>query len=172
MEKCFNWPSNSPSATQKIPRLPEPWLPFLKNSPVKFKFYSIQVVPCIECLANTLYKRIRETFQEHLLLFYYFLFFLVGRDWVHLALRTLFGLLYQPQMIDEGGDCGTIGGMRIGRGNRNTRRKPTPVPLCPPQIPHDLTRARTRAAAVGSRWLTTWAIARTKEQWFLCVPTA
>jgi hypothetical protein len=29
------------------------------------------------------------------------------------------------------GDDGEIGGM-IGRGNRNTRRKPAPVPLCPP----------------------------------------
>jgi hypothetical protein len=28
--------------------------------------------------------------------------------------------------------------MRIGRGNRSTRRKPAPMPLCPPQIPHDL----------------------------------
>jgi hypothetical protein len=37
-------------------------------------------------------------------------------------------------MIDEG-DCGAIGGMKIGRGNQNTRRKPAPVPLCPPQIP-------------------------------------
>jgi hypothetical protein len=44
--------------------------------------------------------------------------------------------------------------MRIGRGNRITWRKPAPVPLCPPQIPHDLSRARTRAAAVGSRRLT------------------
>jgi hypothetical protein len=35
--------------------------------------------------------------------------------------------------------------MKIGRGNRVP-----PVPLCPPQIPHDLTRARTRAAVVGS----------------------
>jgi hypothetical protein len=49
--------------------------------------------------------------------------------------------------------CGAIGGM-LGRGNRNTRRKPAPVPLCPPQIPHDLTRARTRDAAVESRRLT------------------
>jgi hypothetical protein len=63
------------------------------------------------------------------------------------------GLLYQPQMID-GGDCGAIGGMKIGRGNRSTRRKPGPAPLCPPQIPHDQTRARTRAAAVGSQRLT------------------
>jgi hypothetical protein len=31
---------------------------------------------------------------------------------------------------------GEFGGM-IGRRNRSTRRKPVPVPLCPPQIPHD-----------------------------------
>jgi hypothetical protein len=48
--------------------------------------------------------------------------------------------------------------MRISRGNRSTRRKPAPVQLCPPQIPHDLTRARTRAAAVGSRQLTAWPL--------------
>jgi hypothetical protein len=29
-------------------------------------------------------------------------------------------------------DDGEIGGM-IGKGNRSTRRKPAPVPLCPPQ---------------------------------------
>jgi hypothetical protein len=38
------------------------------------------------------------------------------------------GLLYQPRMIG-GGDCGRIGGMKIGRGNRSTRRKPVPGPL-------------------------------------------
>jgi hypothetical protein len=52
------------------------------------------------------------------------------------------GLLYKPQMIDEG-DCGAIGVMKIGRGNRSTRRKPATAPLCPPQIPHDQTRVRT-----------------------------
>jgi hypothetical protein len=36
-------------------------------------------------------------------------------------------------------ECGAVGGMRIGRGNRSTRRKPDPVQLCPPQIPHGLT---------------------------------
>jgi hypothetical protein len=61
-------------------------------------------------------------------------------------------LLYKPQMIDEG-DCVAIGGMKIGRGNRSTRRKPVPAPLSPPQIPHDQIRARTRAAAVGSQRL-------------------
>jgi hypothetical protein len=43
------------------------------------------------------------------------------------------------------------GGMRIGRGNRSIRRKPAPVPLCPSQVPHDLTRVGTWAAAVGNR---------------------
>jgi hypothetical protein len=51
--------------------------------------------------------------------------------------------LYQPQMIGEG-DCGAIGGMKIGKGNRSTRRNPAPAPLCLPQIPHDLTWARTQ----------------------------
>jgi hypothetical protein len=49
-------------------------------------------------------------------------------------------------------DNGEIGRM-IGRGNRSTRRKPTTVPLCPPQTLH-AARTRTRAAAVGSQRLT------------------
>jgi hypothetical protein len=28
-------------------------------------------------------------------------------------------------------DDGEFGGMKIGRGNRSTRRKPAPAPLCP-----------------------------------------
>ena len=31
--------------------------------------------------------------------------------------------------------------------------KPVPVPLYPPQIPHELARDRTRASAVGGRRL-------------------
>jgi hypothetical protein len=46
-------------------------------------------------------------------------------------------------MINE---CGAVGGLRIGRGNGSTRREPDPVPLCPPQIPHDLTLDRTQGA--------------------------
>jgi hypothetical protein len=30
-------------------------------------------------------------------------------------------------------DDGVIGGMVFGRGNRSTRRKPAPVPICPTQ---------------------------------------
>jgi hypothetical protein len=40
-------------------------------------------------------------------------------------------------IVPAPGDCDdeAIGGMKIGRGNRSTRRKPAPAPLCPPQIP-------------------------------------
>jgi hypothetical protein len=48
-------------------------------------------------------------------------------------------------------DYKEFGGMKIGRGNPSTRRKPAPTLLCPPQIPLDQTRDRTRAAAVGSQ---------------------
>jgi hypothetical protein len=51
-------------------------------------------------------------------------------------------------------DDGEFGGMKIGRVNRSTRRKPAPEPICPLQIPLDQTRARTRAAEVGSQRLT------------------
>jgi hypothetical protein len=81
------------------------------------------------------------------------LFLLIGVRLSPLGTAATVGLLYQPQMIDDG-DCGPIGGIRFGRENRSTRRKPTPAPLCPPQIPHDQTLARTRAAAVGSQRLT------------------
>jgi hypothetical protein len=60
---------------------------------------------------------------------------------VHSTLRPLkWPIVSAPGDYDNG----EIGGM-IGRGNRSTRRKPAPVPLCPPQIPH-AARMRTRAA--------------------------
>jgi hypothetical protein len=46
-------------------------------------------------------------------------------------------------------ECGAVDGMRIDRGNRSTRRRPAPVPFCPPQNPHDLTWARTRGRRGG-----------------------
>jgi hypothetical protein len=51
-------------------------------------------------------------------------------------------------------DDGEFGGMKIGKGNRSTRRKPAPEPLCPPQIPLDPTQTGTRTAVVGSQRLT------------------
>jgi hypothetical protein len=79
--------------------------------------------------------------------------------WVHLVRRPLIGLLYQPRLTGNV-ECGAVGEMRNGWGNRSTPRKNAPVPLCLPQIPHGLTWVRTQAATVGSRRLTTWAMAR------------
>jgi hypothetical protein len=70
------------------------------------------------------------------------------------------GLLYQPRMIDDG-DCG----MKIGRENWRNQRKRAPVPLCPPQIPHEQTGARTQATTVGSQLLTAWAMAQPWQGW-------
>jgi hypothetical protein len=72
------------------------------------------------------------------------------------------GLLYQPRMMKDDEECEAVVGM-IGRGNRSTRRKPTAAPLCPPQIPHDLIRARNRPTAVGKQLLTSSA---TPQPWY------
>jgi hypothetical protein len=58
-----------------------------------------------------------------------------------LGTAATIGLLYQPRVIGDG-DCGKIGGMKIGKGNRSTRRKPAPAPLCPPQIPPPVLQMR------------------------------
>jgi hypothetical protein len=65
-------------------------------------------------------------------------FFILWGGTKSLGSAATSGLLYKPQLIDES-DCGTIGGMKIDRGNRSTRRKPAPAPIWPPQIPHDQT---------------------------------
>jgi hypothetical protein len=56
-----------------------------------------------------------------------------------------------PAPEDDDDECGTIDGMRTGRGNRSIRKKkPSPlVPLSPPQIPHGLTWARIQTTAGG-----------------------
>jgi hypothetical protein len=50
--------------------------------------------------------------------------------------------------------------MKLTGENRQRGEKPVPVPRCPPQTPHELTRDRTRASAVRGRRLTAWAMAR------------
>jgi hypothetical protein len=47
----------------------------------------------------------------------------------------------------------------------NVQRKPASVPLCVPQIPHDLTRAQTQAVVVGNQQLTAWAVTW-PSKWF------
>jgi hypothetical protein len=94
---------------------------------------------------------------QHMTYFFFLVFWWV-ETWVYLVRRPLIDLLYKPWMIDD--ECGAVGGMRIGRGNRSTRRKPTPVPVCPLQIPHDLTSARS--------WrLSAWAMERPQHMTYL-----
>ena len=51
--------------------------------------------------------------------------------------------------------------MKLTRENPRTwGKKPVPVPLCPPQIPHGLIWDRTRVSAVRGRRTTVWAMAR------------
>jgi hypothetical protein len=74
---------------------------------------------------------------------------------------TIWPTVPAPDNDDTDDDvCWALCGMKIGTGNRITQRKPTPVPLCTQQIAHDVTWARTRAAAVGNQQLTAWAMAR------------
>jgi hypothetical protein len=65
---------------------------------------------------------------------------------IHLVLRPLFGITYQPRMTDDDDDdddCGVISGMRIGRGNRSTRRKSAPIRIVHHKS-HVLNRATNR----------------------------
>jgi hypothetical protein len=67
------------------------------------------------------------------------------------------GLLYLPRVIvtmENSLEWRLAGETELPRENL------PPAPLCPPQIPLDQTWARSRAAAVGSQRLTTWAMAR------------
>jgi hypothetical protein len=67
---------------------------------------------------------------------------LIGSDVLLLSLVGYLTTLsvWRPVSFDDRmiSESWAIGGMRIGRGNRSTGRKPAPVPLCPPQFPHDL----------------------------------
>jgi hypothetical protein len=40
---------------------------------------------------------------------------------------------------DDDDEYGPVGGIRTGRGNRSTRRKPSSVPIFPQNISHDWT---------------------------------
>jgi hypothetical protein len=87
-----------------------------------------------ELLDSTLYLLVPVLIRRLAIQSHWFHFLICAVElWV---LRPLTGLLYQPRMIGDV-DYGEIGGIKINRGNRSTRRKPAPATLCPPQIPHD-----------------------------------
>jgi hypothetical protein len=46
-----------------------------------------------------------------------------------------FGTVATIGLLAYDGDCGAIGGMKMGKGDRSTRRNPDLVPLCSPQNP-------------------------------------
>jgi hypothetical protein len=89
-------------------------------------------------------------------------FFLVSLGGVRLSplgTSATVGLLYQPLMIDDD-NYGAVGGMRIGRGNRSTRRKPAPLrgmlasilvamETCRLRLIEDAVRERTGLVASG-----------------------
>jgi hypothetical protein len=79
-----------------------------------------------------------------------FSFFIVSWGWVRLSPPGTSANNWPivPAPVDR-----AVGGMRIGKGKRSTRRKPVPVTLCPPQTTRDVTWARTMR-------LTAWAVAR------------
>jgi hypothetical protein len=51
-------------------------------------------------------------------------------------------------------EYGAVGRM-TGKRNRSTGSNPAPVPLCSPQIPHELMRPRAQVAMVKRKVLTT-----------------
>jgi hypothetical protein len=62
---------------------------------------------------------------NYLKLHYYYFFIISVVELSLLDTAATSGLLYKPQMIDEG-DCGAIGGMRIGRGKPKYLEKTCP----------------------------------------------
>jgi hypothetical protein len=71
-------------------------------------------------------------------------------------------ILFIPQIIY---DCGDLQWNDVIDGKTEEPRvKHAPVPLCSPQIPHGLTRARTQASAVRGQRLTAWAMTRCRRK--------
>jgi hypothetical protein len=101
-----------------------------------------------QCMKSIMTAILKEISEIKFLFFFFFFFFF---RWDETESTSYIGQYIG--LIDDD-ECGAVGGMRIGRETRSNWRTPAPVPLCPPQIPHDLTWDRTRAATVGSRLVT------------------
>jgi hypothetical protein len=82
----------------------------------------------------------------------------MGWDYVSVELRPPTDPLSIPQMIHEW--IWSSGGTILTRETEGLGEKPVSVPLCPPQIPHELTWARTWFSVVRKRRLTAWVMVR------------
>jgi hypothetical protein len=69
------------------------------------------------CLINRTVTQVRK---GRVLLLLFIIIILSGVTLSRIGTGATTSLLYQPQMIGDG-DCGAIGGMKIGRENRSTR---------------------------------------------------
>jgi hypothetical protein len=113
--KARHWASSTQFSTSQYPSWSKPINPFSFFNAATFQ----QVVPqklwmnCRFCTQSYIYGPLPSPWAPPPQ-------FMVW-GWVHLVLRPLFGLLYQPRMIDDDDDCGTTGGMRICTRNRSTR---------------------------------------------------
>jgi hypothetical protein len=76
-------------------------------------------------LIGILWNRTKRIKKIHFnsIKFFSFFFYLCGET---LGTAATTGLLYQPRLIGDG-DCGEIGGMKVGRGNQSTREN---LPQC------------------------------------------
>jgi hypothetical protein len=74
-------------------------------------------------LISVLTKGLRFETSDYVMYFVCIFFILIRVRLSPLGTVATTGLLYQPPMIDYG-DCGAVSGMKFGRGNRITRRKP------------------------------------------------
>jgi hypothetical protein len=131
----------TPIGPGRVISLPVPWV-WCRTSlqPAHLVYEPEYVIHCISNLTEEQslwisHRRMHTDvrWKYNLSIIIIFLFFSSGET-VLLILRPLFGLLYQPWMTDD--DCGAICGMLIGRGNRSTRRKPSPAPLFVYHKPH------------------------------------
>jgi hypothetical protein len=87
----------------------------------------------------TIYQKVNVSHSKNPVLYSYFLcefFIRIVGGGVHIGSTRHVGhcwpIVPAPGICDDDGE---FGGIKIGRGNRSTRRKPASAPLCPPQIP-------------------------------------
>jgi hypothetical protein len=141
-------------------------MPLNRPRQILYSFFTLRCLQYIKLYTTPLRTKCHclLTFRANKQLLLLFL----GVVWrcARLVRRPLFGLMYQPRMMDYD-VCGAVGEM-IGRGNRSTRRKPAPLPRCLPQITHDITWVWTRAFVFENNWLTAWVMVRS-QFWILLV---